>query len=153
MTRQIGEIPRRKDRIYKIWQSMRNRCYNTNSELYRLWGGRGITICEEWKDFEVFRAWAISHGYSDDLSIDRIDNNGNYSPDNCRWATDIQQSNNRRDNVRITVGDETHTIAEWSYITGIPRDRLYKRIKYGMTGERFLAKEKLTNDRYSRKAE
>lgn len=137
---------RNQSRLYGIWQSMRNRCYNKNSELYRLWGGRGIKICDEWKDdYKAFKAWSLGNGYRDDLSIDRINNDGDYSPDNCRWATNTEQMNNTRANVRITVGDETHTIAEWSYITGIPRCRLYKRVKYGITDERFLAKEKLTN--------
>ncbi len=85
-------------RLYTIWKAMKARCYNLKAEKYKDYGGRGITICPEWKnDFSAFRDWALSSGYTDDLSIDRIDVDGNYEPLNCRWATAKEQRHNRRD--------------------------------------------------------
>lgn len=119
-------------RLYSIWAGMKNRCYNKNIPEYRLYGERGITICQEWiESYSSFRKWALENGYEEGLSIDRIDNNGNYCPENCRWATNSQQCNNRRSNVLITYNNETHTATEWAMIIGVNSKALTKRKKRG----------------------
>ena len=118
-------------RIYNIWTLMKGRCYNIKNRGYKDYGGRGITVCDEWKnDFQKFYDWAMENGYSDELSIDRIDNNGNYEPSNCRWTDVITQANNKRSNTIIEYNGEKKTLAEWSREIGINynvlKDRLYK---------------------------
>lgn len=94
-----------------VWNQMKQRCGNPNNEKYPLYGARGIRV--EFADYAEFKTWALSSGYAPGLSIDRIDNDGNYTPSNCRWATPQQQSNNRRSNVLLTAFGETKTVAEW----------------------------------------
>lgn len=106
-------------RLYKIWDNMKQRCMNPNFPNYKHYGKRGITVCEEWKDFLNFLSWAERSGYKDTLSLDRIDNNLGYYPDNCRWASQVEQQRNKRNNHFLTYNGETRTIAEWGEITGI----------------------------------
>lgn len=124
-------------RLYRIFQSMHERCYRPQHMHYAKYGGRGIGICDEWRrNFAAFREWAMSHGYDDTLSIDRIDNDRGYSPDNCRWVDAKTQNNNRRTNRMLTVGEQTHTLAEWSRLTGIGCTTIRERLKRGWSEAR-----------------
>lgn len=119
-------------RIYKAWDSMKRRCYAKNASQYDHYGERGIIVCDEWKnDFMSFYQWAIANGYKDNLTLDRIDVNGNYEPQNCRWVTRKEQSNNKRNTVYLEYNGIKHSIGEWSSITGISTSTLYTRIKLG----------------------
>lgn len=123
----------RHTRLYSIWTGIKTRCFDKNNATYKRYGGRGITMCDEWKNsYTEFRDWAVNNGYSDDgcdsLSIDRIDVNGNYEPNNCRWSTAKVQANNRRNTIKITAHGETHTLSEWSDITGEKYHTLFARI-------------------------
>ncbi len=118
-----------KTRIHTIWVSMRQRCYNKNFREYDRYGGRGITVCQAWlDDFMNFYNWAMANGYSDELTLDRKDNDGNYCPENCRWATMEQQSNNRSSSKLITYNGETRTMAGWARKFGIRYSTLQQRI-------------------------
>lgn len=115
-------------RLFSIWQNMKDRCFNPNNDKYSYYGGRGITVCKEWvEDFMNFYNWAMSNGYEDRLTIDRIDNNKNYEPSNCRWATIICQANNKRSNRVVSYNGEDHTLAEWSRILKINSSTLGTR--------------------------
>ena len=118
-------------RLYRIWKAMKCRCYNKNFPTYSFYGGRGITVCDEWRsDFESFFAWATTHGYTEDLTIDRIDSNGNYEPDNCRWITIQKQQRNRCSNHNVTYRGRTQCIAAWAEELNMNYWLLRKRIVY-----------------------
>lgn len=117
-------------KLYKIWASMKQRTVNMNSKAYKNYGERGITVCDEWlNSFESFKAWAIESGYAENLSIDRIDNEKGYFPENCRWTDLNTQANNKRTNHYVTYQEETKTIADWARETGIPHRLLQSRIE------------------------
>lgn len=119
-------------RIDHIYKSMIDRCENPKSYNYHKYGARNIHVCTEWKANKTsFFEWAFSHGYSEDLTIDRIDNSGNYCPENCRWITYKEQNNNRRNNRYETIDGETHTVAEWSRISGISQATIGNRLRHG----------------------
>jgi hypothetical protein len=115
---------------YGIWKNMRRRCSKESSHVYAYYGGRGITVCPEWSSFERFYA-DIGPRPSPDHSLDRIDNDGPYSPENCRWATQAEQSRNTRRTMRLTHDGRTLSLREWSRETGIPYATLHDRIRRG----------------------
>lgn len=118
-------------RLYKIWAGMLKRCENENSVNYDRYGGRGIFVYDAWHHFEDFYEWAIKNGYDDDLSIDRIDNNDGYYPENCRWVDDVTQANNKRSSRFVTYLGNRHTIAEWARIMNVSDANLRYHIKHG----------------------
>ena len=133
----------RRTRLYRIWSDMKSRCNNQNRPRYSDYGGRGIVVCEEWEQsFEAFSDWALANGYCDGLTIDRIDNDGDYRPENCRWITRHDQGSNKRNNNLLTLNGETKTISQWAKITGIDRRTIAKRKKLGWTDERALTETK-----------
>lgn len=116
-----------KTRLYKEWAGIIQRCENPKATSYDRYGGKGITVCEEWHDFDVFKEWALSNGYSDSLTIDRIDSKGNYEPLNCRWVDVLEQNNNQKTNVVFEHDGEEHTLAEWARLYGMEYSCLYAR--------------------------
>lgn len=116
---------------------MNERCHNPKMDKYEYYGGRGIAVCERWASFENFLA-DMSERPSPQHTLDRINVDGNYEPGNCRWATKLEQMNNRQINHRVTFNGETHTLAEWSRIVGIPKGTLYARAEKGWTVEMTL---------------
>ena len=130
-------------RLANIYSNMKNRCYNKRDQKYKNWGGRGITVCDEWmnqetikgvrhgitKGWTAFKKWAESNGYADNLTLDRIDNNKGYSPENCRWVPMKEQANNTRRNIYITYKGKTQTVTQWSEELNISRGLVYNRIK------------------------
>ena len=118
----------------KTLSGMKGRCYNENAAQFKDYDRRGITVCDEWKhDFVAFRDWAMSHGYQEGLSIDRIDPDGNYCSENCRWIT--MEKKNKRNVKLITYQGETHTLPEWAEICGIEYGTLWSRLKRGKSFE------------------
>lgn len=134
---------RKQSRLVTIHNGMKYRCYNSKYKWYKNYGGRGITVCEEWnnserinisghnnpsKGFIAFQQWALANGYKDNLSLDRIDNNKGYSPENCRWVTSKTQNNNKRNNILITYKNKTKTLHQWSEELHINYIKLFQRL-------------------------
>lgn len=132
-----------RERLYNIWLHMKDRCNNPNFKSYHNYGGRGISVCEEWSNsYQTFREWALENGYSDELTIDRIYVNGNYSPSNCRWLTRQEQSYNKRTNKIIAYCGKTQTLTEWADELNIKRNTLVYRLRRGWAVERALSEGK-----------
>ena len=127
-------------RLYHIWNGLRERCLNPNNKDYENYGGRGITICKEWDKSENFFQWALQNGYKDNLTLDRIDTNKGYFPNNCRWITSNEQQRNKRNNRILEFNGEKHCNAEWCEITGIKRGTIVSRLKHNWDIEKILTK-------------
>lgn len=127
-------------RLYRVYKDMIRRCTYSKDDSYHLYGARGISVCDEWSKFDAFCDWALKNGYDEnaplgECTIDRIDGNKNYSPDNCRWVSMRVQNNNRRDNNKITFNGETKTITEWEREYGLCHGTITKRLKRGWSLE------------------
>lgn len=125
-------------RLHNIWLSMRQRCEKPKCTGYSKYGRKGIRVCAEWESFDVFKDWAQNNGYSESLTIDRINPHGNYEPSNCRWVSQKVQQNNRTNNVYVEYKGDTHSLIEWSEISGIPWRILYDRHHRGWDVERIF---------------
>lgn len=112
----VGKFHGKRDtKLYSVWSHFKGRCYNLNDHKYSNYGGRGIEVCDEWRNnFQAFYDWSINNGYKEGLTIDRIDVDGDYEPNNCRWVDQKTQQNNRRNNTRLTYNGKTQTISQWA---------------------------------------
>lgn len=134
----------RRTRLYKEWIGIKTRCYNQNDPNYKGYGARGITMCEEWRnDFVSFYTWAMENGYNETAprgvcTLERKNNDGPYSPDNCKWATNAEQQNNKRNNRRITYNGETKTVPQWAAEIGINPSTIHSRLNSGWSVEKTL---------------
>lgn len=134
------------DKLYQKWLSMRNRCFNSQATGYENYGGRGIRVCAEWDDYIKFKEWAITNGYADGLTIDRIDVNGDYEPDNCRFVTIKEQNNNRRTTNFHTYNGKTQSEMKWAEEYGISYGALKTRLGYGWDFEKALTSPVVHNE-------
>ena len=120
------------DSLYYVWCAMKQRCYNKNNKKYAIYGGKGIVMCEQWaEDFSVFRKWATENGYQKGLTIDRIDGNKNYCPENCRWVDYYGQNHNLIKNRNITFAGKTMCLSEWARELNVCRGTLHRRLDKG----------------------
>lgn len=141
MGRFVAEHGMRRSKLYGVWCAMKRRCNNPKEKSYKNYGLKGIKVCEEWeKSFRAFCDWALSSGYTDGLTIDRINNSNGYSPENCRWVTQAEQNRNYSKNHLITYKGETKCLADWADELGINRVTIYMRLKRGKTVEQAFNK-------------
>lgn len=131
-------------RLFVVWSDMKARCFNAKNKNYKNYCGRGITICDEWvKDFKTFYDWAIANGYDENAprgkcTLDRINVNGNYCPENCRWTDSKIQSNNRRNNCFLVCNGVKKTVTEWAEELGIDNKRIFRRLNKGLSDEEII---------------
>lgn len=121
-----------KTKLYGVWCTMRNRCYNKNTKSYVDYGAKGVRVCDEWNTrYEFFRDWSLANGYKEGLEIDRIDYEGDYTPENCRWVTRKVNANNKRGNIYLTISGVTKTLPQWSEQYGVNKGTVRTRLKLG----------------------
>lgn len=134
-------------RLYVTWCGIKDRCYNAHCKIYKHYGGRGIKMCDEWlHNFQAFYNWSINNGYNDTLTIDRIDVNGNYEPNNCRWVTAKEQARNRRSCRYYTINEQRHCLKDWCEILDLNYKKVYSRLRYGWSiCEALELKERVNN--------
>jgi len=130
-------------KLYSVWSSMKDRCFRKNDPAYKNYGARGITVCDEWLKFEIFHDWAMANGYQDDLTIERIDNDGDYCSENCTWIPKKEQPRNRRGLHLITFEGKTRTITDWAKKIGIHASSLRDRLNHGWSIKEALTTPKL----------
>ncbi|WP_445486433.1 hypothetical protein [Niallia sp. 03133] len=136
-----------KTRIHALWRKVRDRCNNPNASNYQNYGGRAISICDEWNgDFLCFYSWAMSHGYQEGLSLERIDVNGNYEPANCKWIEPREQSRNKRDTIYADINGVTKPLIEWSEIYEVPYKTIMTRWYRGWRGTNLIKPSKATSN-------
>lgn len=141
-------------RLYGIWKGMRSRCRSKNCKFFEYYGGRGIKVCQDWNEsYVLFRDWALANGYQENLTIDRIDVNGNYCPENCRWVSMKVQMNNTRANRRITLNGESKTMAEWAESTGLSYETIRNRTIKGKPADEVLQMPEARRDKCGNKNE
>lgn len=124
-----------RSRLYAIWKGIIRRCENENTHNFGIYGGKGVIVCKEWRKFPAFREWAVANGYEDNLTIERVNINGNYEPSNCIWADRVVQNNNTSRNHFIEWNGGIYTIAELSRISGIKQNTLLYRIRRGWSAD------------------
>lgn len=143
----------RHERLYLVWMDMRRRCYDPKEMGYKNYGGRGIKVCDEWHDYSEFRKWALEHGYDEnaargECTLDRIDVNGDYCPENCRWTNMKAQCSNKRNNRYLTYCSETKTVKQWIETLGLRGSTVYNRLKVGFLPSAVLYKGRLSQKAY-----
>lgn len=130
-------------KLYGVWNAMRGRCNSPGTKDYKRYGARGVRVCDEWNDYGTFRAWALANGYRKGLTLDRMESDGNYEPDNCRWISKGEQQANIRRAIKLTYKGETRSLYRWARIVGMSADFLRSRVYQGWTDEQVLTTPKL----------
>ena len=120
---------KRNPTLYGVWNTMKHRCEDKKRTKYKDYGARGIKVCADWQDPNAFIDWALANGYERGLQLDRINNDGNYCPENCRWITPKENSRNRRNTVLLTIGEETKCVSAWCEVKNVSQFTVYWWVK------------------------